>query len=48
MFTIKVSRDGIVLFRHFPTRADMGEGARRAMTRGEEVLDVFMPGEAWA
>ncbi len=47
MFTIKVDRYGLVMFRHFNTRAEMGEGARRAMTRGEDVLDVFMPGEEW-
>lgn len=48
MFTIKVDRDGVVLFRHFPTREAMGAGARAEIRRGRTVLAMFLPGEVVA
>lgn len=48
MFTVKVERAGVAMFRHFPTREDMGEAIRRELFKGNAVLAVFFPGERWA
>lgn len=48
MFTLKVDRDGIVLFRHFATRAEMSDAGRTEILKGNTPLGMFLPGEAWA
>jgi len=48
MFTLKVDRQGLVLFRHFTSREAASEAGRAEMARGGVVLAIFFPGEAWA
>lgn len=45
MFTLKVDRDGVVLFRHFPTREAMSAAGRAEIRKGHTVLAMFLPGE---
>lgn len=48
MFTLKVDRDGIIIFRHFATRAAMSDAGRAEIRKGHTPLAMFLPGEVWA
>jgi len=45
MFTLKVDRDGVVLFRHFTSREALGAAARTEIRKGHTPLAMFSPGE---
>lgn len=48
MFTLKVARDTLVMFRHFATREAMSDAGRAEILKGHEVLAMFLPGETVA
>ncbi|MCA1799798.1 MAG: hypothetical protein LC650_00705 [Actinobacteria bacterium] len=48
MFTLKVDRDGIVLFRHFTSREAMSAAGRTEIRKGFTPLAMFLPGEVVA
>jgi len=45
MFTLKVDRDGITLFRHFETREALSAAGRAEVRKGHTPLAMFFPGE---
>ncbi len=48
MFTIKVDRNGFIVFRHFTNRREMGEGVHAERNKGHTVLAMFWDEESWA
>lgn len=45
MFTLKIDRDGVILFRHFATRSAMSDAGRAEIRKGFTPLAMFFPGE---